>query len=88
VGSTQFKEKIRRQVLKKRKLERTGKGHLGPTVDKGDPNKTLAMRLVEAQRGVMIEELLSEGSLKEVALELGIKESTVSLWRKRLGLRL
>ena len=53
-----------------------------------DPNKTLAMRLIEARLGVMIEELLSEGSLKEVALLIGVKESTVSKWRLRLGLRL
>ena len=54
----------------------------------GDPNKTLAMRLIEARLGKLIEELLSEGSLKEVAELLGIKESTVSKWRLRLGLRL
>lgn len=88
MGSTQFKEKIRRKILKQHNLKRAGKGHLESVPDDTDPNKTLAMRLIEAQRGVMIEELLSEGSLKEVALELRIGESTVSLWRKRLGLRL
>lgn len=68
---------------------RAGQGHLEPAPDEpDDPNKTLAMRLIEARLGVMIEELLSEGSLKEVAVLLGIKESTVSKWRLRLGLRL
>ncbi len=84
-----FKERIRRKILKDRGLVRTGKGHLEPAPDEpGDPNKTLAMRLIEARLGVMIEELLSEGSLKEVADLLGVKESTVSKWRLRLGLRL
>jgi len=53
-----------------------------------DPNKTLAMRLIEARLDRLIEDLLMEGSLKEVADLLGIKESTVSKWRLRLGLRL
>ncbi len=89
MGGTQFKERVRRGVLKKRGLVRTGKGHLEPMPDEPvDPNKTLAMRLIEARLGIMIEELLSEGSLKEVGLLLGIKESTVSKWRLRLGLRL
>ena len=84
-----FKERIRRQVLKNRGLVRTGKGHLEPMpTEPVDPNKTLAMRLIEARLGVMIEELLAEGSLKEVALLLGISESTVSKWRLRLGIRL
>ena len=85
-----YKERIRKQVLKNRGLVRTGQGHLEPMPDSpdGDPNKTLAMRLIEARLGVQIEELLSEGSLKEVAVLLGVKESTVSKWRLRLGLRL
>ncbi len=84
-----FKERIRRKVLKDRGLIRIGKGHLEPMPDEPvDPNKTLAMRLIEARLGKLIEELLSEGSLKEVAVLLGVKESTVSKWRLRLGLRL
>jgi hypothetical protein len=84
-----YKERIRRKVLKDRGLIRTGQGHLEPMPDEpNDPNKTLAMRLIEARLGRLIEDLLAEGSLKEVALLLGIKESTVSKWRLRLGLRL
>ncbi len=84
-----FKERIRRKVLKDRGLIRTGQGHLEPMPDEpGDPNKTLAMRLIEARLGRLIEDLLSEGSLKEVAELLGVKESTVSKWRLRLGLRM
>ncbi|KKM94904.1 hypothetical protein LCGC14_1193760 [marine sediment metagenome] len=84
-----FKEKIRQKILKRRGLVRTGQGHLEPMPDEpDDPNKTLAMRLIEARLGVVIEELLSEGSLKEVAVLIGVKESTVSKWRLRLGLRL
>lgn len=89
MGSTQYKEKIRRKVLKDHGLIRAGQGHLEPTPDEPvDPNKTLAMRLIEARLDRLIEDLLMEGSLKEVALLLGIKESTVSKWRLRLGLRL
>ncbi len=89
MGGIHFKEKIRRKLLKDRGLVRTGKGHLEPMPDEpDDPNKTLAMRLIEARLGVVIEELLSEGSLKEVAVLTGVKESTVSKWRLRLGLRL
>lgn len=84
-----YAERIRRKILKDRGLTRAGQGHLEPQpAEPDDPNKTLAMRLIEARLGVMIEELLSEGSLKEVAVLLGVKESTVSKWRLRLGLRL
>jgi len=89
LGGIQYKERIRRKVLKDRGLIRTGKGHLEPMPDEPeDPNKTLAMRLIEARLDRLIEDLLMEGSLKEVADLLGIKESTVSKWRLRLGLRL
>ena len=89
MSGIRFKERVRRKVLKDRGLIRTGQGHLEPaSTEPGDPNKTLAMRLIEDRLGVMIEDLLSEGSLKEVAVLLGIKESTVSKWRLRLGLRL
>ncbi|KKM02994.1 hypothetical protein LCGC14_1778870 [marine sediment metagenome] len=89
MGGIQFKERVRRKVLKDRGLIRTGHGHLEPMPDEPiDPNKTLAMRLIEARLDRLIEDLLMEGSLKEVADLLGIKESTVSKWRLRLGLRL
>lgn len=89
MSGVRFKERVRRQVLKNRGLIRTGQGHLEPaSTEPGDPNKTLAMRLIEDRLGVMIEELLAEGSLKECAVLLGVKESTVSKWRLRLGLRI
>ena len=89
MSGVRYKERIRRKVLKDRGLIRTGQGHLAPaSTEPGDPNKTLAMRLIEDRLGVMIEELLAEGSLKEVAVLLGVKESTVSKWRLRLGLRI
>ncbi len=89
MGGAQFKERIRRKILKDRGLVRTGKGHLEPAPDEpADPNKTLAMRLIEARLDRLMEDLLMEGSLKEVGLLLGVKESTVSKWRLRLGLRL
>lgn len=85
----QFKERVRREVLRKRGLVRAGHGRLESAPDEPtDPNKTLAMRLIEARLGVPIEESLMAGSLEEVAKLLGINETTVSKWRLRLGLRL
>ncbi len=84
-----FKERVRRRILKERGLVRTGQGHLAPeTKEPDDPNKTLAMRLIEARLGEPIEELLMRGSIKQVGEELGIDETTVSKWRLRLGLRI
>ena len=84
-----LKRKIQNKILKERGLQRKGEGKLEPMPDEPvDPNKTLAMRLIEARLDRLIEELLMEGSLQEVSLLLGIKESTVSKWRLRLGLRL
>jgi len=89
LGGIHLKEKTRRKLLRDRGLIRAGQGHLAPVPEAPlDPNKTLAMRLIEARLGRLIEDLLMEGSLKEVAVLLGIKESTVSKWRLRLGLRL
>ncbi len=84
-----LKRKVQNKILKDRGLKRKGEGKLEPMPDEPvDPNKTLAMRLIEARLGRLIEDLLMEGSLQEVAVLLGIKESTVSKWRLRLGLRL
>lgn len=89
MGGIRFAERTRRKLLKDRGLIRMGQGHLEPMLDEpGDPNKTLAMRLIEARLGRLIEDLLAEGSLKEAAVLLGVKESTVSKWRLRLGLRI
>jgi len=89
MSGVHFKERVRRQVLKKHGLVRTGQGHLEPMPEEpGDPNKTLAMRVLQELHGMSIEELLMKGSLKKVAVLLGVGESTVSKWRLRLGLRL
>ena len=84
-----FKERIRRDVLGKHNLERTGKGHIGaiPTPPP-DPRKTLIMRLLEDKHGLPMEELLLMGDLEEVGEMLGVDQSTISKWRKRLGLRI
>ena len=47
--------------------------------------KTTAMLLVELELGVPIEQAL-EGSLSVVAKRTGMDFSTVSKWKKRLGL--
>ncbi len=83
-----FKERIRRDLLANRGLERTGKGHVEaiPTPP-SDPHKTLIMMLLEDKHGQPMEELLMAGTLEEVGGTLGVDQSTVSKWRKRLGLR-
>lgn len=52
-----------------------------------DGRKTLAMRLLESHFGKPIEELLSlDKAGRDIARRLGITESAVSKWRKRMGL--
>ena len=87
MGTTQFKERLRRKVLEQRGLERKGQGHLDKVVTPPDPRKTLLMRLLELQFGSPIEELLVEGNLEQVGEKLQIHFTTVSHWRERLGLR-
>ena len=87
-GRPRFKERLRKHILDKRKLVRTGQGRLEPMPrEPHDPRKTLAMRLLESVHEAPIEELLLGGDLNQVAKTLGIHFSTVSLWRHRLGLR-
>ena len=87
-GRPQYKERLRLHILDKRKLVRTGQGHLEPVPkEPHDPRKTLAMRLLESIHEAPIEELLLAGNLNQVAEALDIHFSTVSLWRRRLGLR-
>jgi len=85
---------MRQHLLARRGLARVGQGHLEslPPLEPApefpsDTHKTLAMKLVERRFGVPIEELLVEGMLQEVGTLLGIDQSTVSKWRKLLGLR-
>ena len=49
--------------------------------------KTLAMRLIEGELNMPIEEVLATGTLGEVSEMLGVDKSTVSKWRLKLGLR-
>ena len=84
-----IKSKMQESILKGRGLEVTTSG-LVKKVHKelsDSPSTTLAMRLLEEQYGTSIESLIRYGTIKEVAEFLGIKESTVSKWRLRLGLR-
>lgn len=89
--SRNIQGRIRERILKERGLAPSPKGSLEPkepmSIPDPDSLKTLAMRLLEIQFGVPIEELLQVGDLKTTARILGIDQSTVSLWRLRLGLR-
>lgn len=48
--------------------------------------KTDKMKVVEQRLGKTIEEIITSGSCREVAKKYGLDFSTVSRWRKRLGL--
>jgi len=83
-----IKGRLQDSILKRRGLAPSTQGGLRSSEPApADPNKTLAMRLLEAQFGVSIEELLQYGTLAETGKHLGIDESTVSKWRLALGLR-
>lgn len=83
-----FAAQVRRDILKHRKKVLKGRGKVADApLPVRDWNKTLAMHLLEQQHGRSIEELIATGEIKEVGEALGIDPTTVSLWRKRLGLR-
>ena len=83
-----FSEQARRDILRRRDKVRTGHGKIGPKpTRRRDPKKTLAMHLIEVQFDRSIEELIAEGEIREVGKRLGLQRSTISVWRKRLGLR-
>lgn len=48
--------------------------------------KTAQMRLLEIQYKLPIEELIKNGSVREVGDKLGVSGAVVSLWRMRLGI--
>jgi hypothetical protein len=58
----------------------------------GPDNKTHAMRLIEERSGMSIQEVIAEGTLRDVVQEIRqryqveIDFSTVRKWRIRLGL--
>ena len=80
---------LRNRVLRKHGLQPIDGGRLGAATLARDPTgrKTLAMMLIERVFDANIEELLMQGTHREVAQRLGIAETTVSMWRLRLGLR-
>ena len=81
---------LRRKILKSRGIATTTttKKNAPRSLDKGrvDSRKTLAMLAIEAYWNIPLEELLLDGSNREVGKRVGISKSTVSKWRKRLGL--
>ena len=54
----------------------------------GEPNplKTPLMMSIEREHGVPLEKLLMDGNLSVVSEKLRVDASTVSKWRKKLGL--
>ena len=92
---TRAKQRIRADILKRRGLVAKKYGQVEPVVLPpirtplaGARNgKTLAMRLIEGELNMPIEEVLSTGTLGEVSEMLGVDKSTISKWRLKLGLR-
>lgn len=83
-----FAAQVRRDILKHRKKVLMGRGKVTDApAPVRDPGKTLAMHLLEQQHGKPIEELIATGEIKDIGRALGIDPTTVSLWRKKLGLR-
>lgn len=83
-----FTDRLKRRIARRRGLDLAEKGKLRPvTIPQTDGNKTLAMRLIEAQFGTSIEVLIADGKERDVADRLGLHPSTISKWRLRLGLR-
>ena len=83
------KQKIRKSVLQRQGLKEVGYGKLEAD-DKipKDPRKTKVMRLLEEKHGKLIEELINPRlKLITIAKKLDLNHSTVSRWRKRLGMR-
>lgn len=85
-----LKRKLRNRMLRERGLQRIGYGRLNspPKLEFPTDGKTLAMRALEQQHGKPIEEIIGEGSLNEVVerLEGILDRSTISKWRKKLGI--
>ena len=88
MGTPHYNERLRRQILKNRGLQRVGHGRLEPkAIRPKDPRLTLAMRLIEARFHQPIDDLIWDGTLEQVGNMLDMAPSTISKWRKRMGLR-
>jgi len=87
-----FRERLKRRIANRRGLDLAKKGKLRPVEVPTTPssnNKSLVMRMVEANFGTTIEVLIdqSQGEEQAIAKRLGVSESTISRWRLRLGMR-
>lgn len=82
----QLKGRIQDDILRRHGLQRAGQGRLkrSEVTTDLDPFKTLAMRLVEQVIGIPLEDVLWDGTVRQVAKRLDVDYSTVSKWRKRL----
>lgn len=86
------RQRMRQLVLDRQGLRKGRHGRLDmpapvvrPVTDY-EPLKTALMKRIERQYGILIEEVLVSGSLHQVAGLLEIDFTTVSKWKKRLGL--
>lgn len=82
--------KLRERILDKQRLkvvQDPGKHHRIEKIDeRKDLNRTPLMIALELAHDAPIEDLISEGTIYQVAKRLGIDPSTVSKWRTRLEL--
>ena len=80
-------ESIRRRILAGRGIKTAPPRKPKLPVTEKDHLKTPMMRLVELQTGRLVEDLLTEKSLKQLEKDLRIDYSTISKWIKKLNLR-
>ena len=77
---------LKQKILKKRNvvLEPRTKNPISVDEMPTPFHKTTRMKLIELKHGVPIQELVSVGSIDDVAYVIGVDRSTVSKWRKRI----
>ena len=76
--------KLKDQVLRERGVLIEGGRRVTVIRDGRDSKVTAQMRVIELRYGKPIKELLTSGSVRQVAQRLGVHYSQVSRWRKRL----
>ena len=73
---------LRRKILKDKKLVKIGRKLVSFDELPSDYRKTTLMKYIEVKFGASLEDLVLNGSTRQVAKRLGINYSTISKWRR------
>jgi len=73
---------LRRKILKDKKLVKVGRKLVSFDELPSDYHKTQLMKYIELKSGSPLEDLVLNGSTRQVAKRLGINYSTISKWRR------